>query len=76
MARRSTRNNIPAKDDICVTRLRAAGAIVVGKTTLPEFAHKGMTDGPGFRYHAQSLGPDADAGDRAVRRAASVAAGG
>src|ERR1700674_3153600 len=29
-------DNIPTKDDICVARLRAAGDIVVGKTTLPE----------------------------------------
>ena len=27
-----------------VARLRAAGAILVGKTTTPEFAHKGVTD--------------------------------
>ena len=30
------RNNIPAKDNALVTRLRAAGAIVAGKTNVPE----------------------------------------
>jgi aspartyl-tRNA(Asn)/glutamyl-tRNA(Gln) amidotransferase subunit A len=33
-------------DAAVVTRLRAAGAIVIGRTTLPEFAHRVMTDSP------------------------------
>jgi len=35
---------IPAKDAVAVERARAAGAILVGKTTLPEFAHKMVTE--------------------------------
>jgi aspartyl-tRNA(Asn)/glutamyl-tRNA(Gln) amidotransferase subunit A len=35
-------------DDVTVARLRAAGAIIFAKTTLPEFGHKALTDGPGF----------------------------
>ena len=35
---------VPAADGLTVQRVRAAGAIVVGKTTLPEFAHKVLTD--------------------------------
>jgi Asp-tRNA(Asn)/Glu-tRNA(Gln) amidotransferase A subunit family amidase len=31
-------------DALAVERLRAAGAIVLGKTNLPEFGHKGTTD--------------------------------
>jgi Asp-tRNA(Asn)/Glu-tRNA(Gln) amidotransferase A subunit family amidase len=31
-------------DDLTVQRLRAAGAIILGKTNLPEFGHKGTTD--------------------------------
>jgi Asp-tRNA(Asn)/Glu-tRNA(Gln) amidotransferase A subunit family amidase len=31
-------------DALAVARLRAAGAIVLGKTNLPEFGHKGTTD--------------------------------
>ena len=37
-------------DDLVVERLRKAGAIILGKTHLPEFGHKGTTDnvlGPG-----------------------------
>ena len=41
-------DHVPARDDITVTRLRAAGAILVGKTRMPEFGHKGLTDGPSF----------------------------
>ncbi|MBL0901324.1 MAG: amidase, partial [Reyranella sp.] len=37
-----------ASDDITVARLRAAGAIVVGKAQSPEFGVKGLTDGPSF----------------------------
>lgn len=35
-------------DDIEVARLRAAGAIVVGKTNTPEFAWSGYTNPPAF----------------------------
>ncbi len=42
--------DFPDYQDGAVTRLREAGAIVLGKTNLPEFGHKGTTDnllGPG-----------------------------
>jgi aspartyl-tRNA(Asn)/glutamyl-tRNA(Gln) amidotransferase subunit A len=38
------RNHTPPQDDICVERLRAAGGIVIGKTTTPEFALSGRTE--------------------------------
>jgi Asp-tRNA(Asn)/Glu-tRNA(Gln) amidotransferase A subunit family amidase len=31
-------------DDLTVERLKRAGAVIVGKTNLPEFGHKGTTD--------------------------------
>ncbi|MDP5359420.1 MAG: amidase, partial [Paracoccaceae bacterium] len=34
---------VPDADPVIVQRLKAAGAIIVGKTTTPEFAHSGMT---------------------------------
>ena len=37
-------DRVPDEDAVVVARLRAAGAILVGKTTTPEFAHKGVTD--------------------------------
>jgi aspartyl-tRNA(Asn)/glutamyl-tRNA(Gln) amidotransferase subunit A len=36
----------PESDAIVVERLKAAGAIVIGKTTTPEFCHKTVTDSP------------------------------
>lgn len=33
-----------AEDSPCVSSLRKAGAIFLGKTTLPEYGHKGVTD--------------------------------
>jgi aspartyl-tRNA(Asn)/glutamyl-tRNA(Gln) amidotransferase subunit A len=37
---------VPPADAAVVARLRAAGAIVIGKTATPEYAHKAMTDSP------------------------------
>ena len=37
---------IPTQDAAIVARLKASGAILLGKTTTPEFAHKGLTDSP------------------------------
>lgn len=34
------------QDSPAVTRLKDAGAIIIGKTTLPEMGHKGVTDSP------------------------------
>ncbi len=41
-------HNVPAADAVSVARLKAAGAILVGKTTTPEFGHKPFTDAPLF----------------------------
>jgi aspartyl-tRNA(Asn)/glutamyl-tRNA(Gln) amidotransferase subunit A len=38
--------NVPGEDAPLVERLKAAGAILVGKTTSPEFGWKGATDSP------------------------------
>ncbi len=40
--------NVPATDSIGIARLRAAGAVLIGKTTTPEFGHKPMTEAPLF----------------------------
>jgi len=41
---RAITNNIPHRDVVAVARMRAAGGILVGKTTTPEFASKVTTD--------------------------------
>lgn len=37
---------VPTEDAAIVKALRRAGAIIVGKTTTPEFAHSSITDSP------------------------------
>jgi aspartyl-tRNA(Asn)/glutamyl-tRNA(Gln) amidotransferase subunit A len=55
-------DTIPTADAIAVARARAAGAILIGKTTTPEFGHKPFTEGPFFgrtlnpRSHAHTCG--------------------
>ena len=41
-------NHVPAADAVSVARMRAAGAILIGKTTTPEFGHKPACEGPFF----------------------------
>ena len=41
-------DNVPAADSPAVARLKTAGAILVGKTTTPEFGHKCFTEAPLF----------------------------
>jgi len=43
---RTHAEHVPAHDALPVARLKAAGAIVIGKTTTPEFGHKTLTDSP------------------------------
>lgn len=43
---RTMATNVPDADAVAVQRLKDAGAIVVGKTTTPEFAYKLVTDSP------------------------------
>jgi len=68
-------DNVPKRDDLQVTRLKAAGAIVLGKTTTPEFGHKGMTDSPLCGVTRNPWNPRHSAGGSSGGAAAAVAAG-
>jgi Asp-tRNA(Asn)/Glu-tRNA(Gln) amidotransferase A subunit family amidase len=46
--------HVPENDDICVERLRHAGAVIIGKTTTPEFALMGRTQS---RLHGVTRNP-------------------
>ena len=39
---------IPDEDDIVVERLKAAGAVIIGKTNVPEFGYSGVGHNPVF----------------------------
>jgi aspartyl-tRNA(Asn)/glutamyl-tRNA(Gln) amidotransferase subunit A len=41
-------HNVPAADQVCVARLKAAGAVLFAKTTTPEFGHMPWTEAPLF----------------------------
>ena len=64
-----------AADDILVKRLRAAGAIIIGKATTPEFGVKGLTDGPSFGITRNPWNLERTPGGSSGGGAAAVAAG-
>lgn len=43
---RTTSNAAAPRDAVAIARLRAGGAVFMGKTTTPEFAWKGLTESP------------------------------
>jgi aspartyl-tRNA(Asn)/glutamyl-tRNA(Gln) amidotransferase subunit A len=67
---------IAESDDIVWQRLKAAGAILIGKTTTPEFFHKVVTDSPlfGVTRNPWSLAhtPGGSSGGAAAALAAGV----
>jgi aspartyl-tRNA(Asn)/glutamyl-tRNA(Gln) amidotransferase subunit A len=67
--------NVPDEDAPLVERLRAAGAIVVGKTTTPEFGWKGVTDSPLFGISRNPWNLDRTPGGSSGGAAAAVTAG-
>jgi aspartyl-tRNA(Asn)/glutamyl-tRNA(Gln) amidotransferase subunit A len=68
-------DNIAFGDDVLVSRLRAAGAIVIGKATTPEFGVKGLTDGPSFGITRNPWNLERTPGGSSGGGAAAVAAG-
>jgi aspartyl-tRNA(Asn)/glutamyl-tRNA(Gln) amidotransferase subunit A len=68
-------DNVASGDDVLVTRLRAAGAIIVGKTTTPEFGNKGLTEGPSFGITRNPWNTERTPGGSSGGAAAAVAAG-
>lgn len=66
---------VAAADDVTVARLRAAGAIVFAKTRLPEFGHKGLTDGPSFGTTRNPWDPARTSGGSSGGAGVAVACG-
>ncbi len=68
-------DNVPAEDAVAVRRLKRAGAIVIGKTTTPEQAHKLLTDAKLFGVTRNPWDLDLTPGGSSGGSAAAVAAG-
>lgn len=66
---------VPDEDAVAVARAKAAGAILVGKTTTPEFGHKIHTAAPLFGLTRNPYDPDVTAGGSSGGAAVAVAAG-
>ena len=63
------------RDSVIVERLRAAGAIILGKTTLPEFAASGWTESELWGVTCNPWNLDLTPGGSSGGSAAAVAAG-
>jgi amidase len=63
------------RDNEFVARLRAAGAVILGKTNLPELAIMGTTEGPAFGITRNPWNTDRTPGGSSGGSAAAVAAG-
>lgn len=68
-------DHVPEQNDVAVTRLQEAGAIVLGKTNTPEFGRKTKTDNPLFGASGNPWDPSRTTGGSSGGSAAAVAAG-
>ena len=68
-------NYVPEVDATTITRLQAAGAILIGKTTTPEFGQKGLTEAPLFGRTRNAWKADRTCGGSSGGAAVAVAAG-
>jgi aspartyl-tRNA(Asn)/glutamyl-tRNA(Gln) amidotransferase subunit A len=69
------RDHVPAKDAVVVERLKRAGALIVGKANLHEFAFGGTTQNPHHGLGRNPWNTDAIPGGSSGGSGASVAAG-
>ncbi len=66
---------VPDTDELFVARLRAAGAIIVGKTNTPEFGAGSQTFNPVFGATRNPYDPDRTCGGSSGGAAVALAAG-
>jgi Asp-tRNA(Asn)/Glu-tRNA(Gln) amidotransferase A subunit family amidase len=68
-------DHVPEEDAVCVERLRAAGAILLGKTTTSEFGHKAVTESPLHGITRNPWRPELTPGGSSGGSAVAVATG-
>ena len=66
---------VPEEDNVAVGRLKAAGAIILGKTNTSEFGHKALTDNPLFGVTRNPWDLERTPGGSSGGAAAAVAGG-
>lgn len=69
------KDNIPTEDAAAVAKLRAEGAILIGKTTTPEFGSKCLTDSPLFGRTRNAWSAERSSGGSSGGAAVAVASG-
>jgi aspartyl-tRNA(Asn)/glutamyl-tRNA(Gln) amidotransferase subunit A len=69
------KDHVPEHDAVVVTRLKRAGAIIVGKTTTPEFGQQCLTEAPLFGRTRNAWRADRTSGGSSGGSAVAVAAG-
>jgi aspartyl-tRNA(Asn)/glutamyl-tRNA(Gln) amidotransferase subunit A len=69
------KDNVPTEDAVAVAKLRAEGAILIGKTTTPEFGSKCLTDSPLFGRTRNAWDARRSSGGSSGGAAVAVASG-
>jgi aspartyl-tRNA(Asn)/glutamyl-tRNA(Gln) amidotransferase subunit A len=69
------KDNVPTEDAVAVAKLRAEGAILIGKTTTPEFGSKCLTDSPLFGRTRNAWSAERSSGGSSGGAAVAVASG-
>jgi Asp-tRNA(Asn)/Glu-tRNA(Gln) amidotransferase A subunit family amidase len=72
---RSLMDAVPDASTACVTRLEAAGAVVVGRSNVPEFCYRGTTRNELYGQTGNPFAPDRSAGGSSGGAASAVALG-
>jgi aspartyl-tRNA(Asn)/glutamyl-tRNA(Gln) amidotransferase subunit A len=66
---------VPEEDDVSVERLKNAGAVVMGKTNVPEFGYSGVGHNPVFETTRNPWNTDLTSGGSSAGSAVAVAVG-
>ena len=69
------RDFVPDEDDVVVERLVAAGAVILGKTNVPEFGYSGVGHNPVFETTRNPWNLDMTPGGSSAGSGAAVASG-
>jgi aspartyl-tRNA(Asn)/glutamyl-tRNA(Gln) amidotransferase subunit A len=66
---------VPDEDDVVVERMRNAGAVILGKTNVPEFGYSGVGHNPVFATTRNPWNTDLTPGGSSAGSGAAVASG-